>query len=224
MALDPGANSSAYGVSASLLSGAVNVPPTPVSTFPPGGTSHLVSVNLGAVGSVGVSDATTSGDSTAGTSSATAALTNVALLALPSVAAITADAVQATCSDTAPGAPTGSTTLTNAKLGGNTVLDVSPAANTKLINLPPLAVVTLNEQFTNAGMLTVNAIHIVLGPVVNGQGSLGDIIIGHVTCGPNAPSAVGDAFSFQNLPVILGGLAVIVLVGFGIRTGIRRLL
>ena len=37
------------------------------------------------------------------------------------------------------------------------------------------------------------------------------------------PKAVGDAFSFHALPIVFGGLALIVLIGFGIRTGIRRL-
>ncbi|MDT4981311.1 MAG: hypothetical protein QOG07_3190, partial [Pseudonocardiales bacterium] len=33
----------------------------------------------------------------------------------------------------------------------------------------------------------------------------------------------GDAFSFQNLPIILGGIAVLAMIGMAVRTGTRRL-
>jgi len=133
------------------------------------------------------------------------------------VPAITATLIQASC--TATGSTvSGTSTFTGATLG-TTAIAINPSANTKLINVPGVAVVTLNEQITNGGALTVNALHVVVGP----NGSIADIIVGSATCGPNTPVAVGDAFSFQALPVVLGGLALIVLIGFGIRTGIRRL-
>jgi hypothetical protein len=222
-ALDPGANASAFGATANVLNGTVKIPQTPTSTFPPGGTNSTVSLNLGTLGQVGALNATTSGNSANGTSSASGSVANVALLKTGIVSAISADAVDATCSDTAPDAPTGQTTLTNAKLGTTNVLDLHPAANTKLINLPPLAVVTLNEQKTNAdGSLTVNAIHVQVGALVNGVASVADVILGSATCGPNAVTAPVDAFSFASLPIVLAGLGAVVFAGFGVRTGLRR--
>lgn len=214
-----GANSTAYGISVHNVVGVVSIPATPQSTFPPGSNESSVPLDLGSLGKVGVLNADTSGDTTTGQSSAFASAADVALLEQkPSLPAISADAVSATCNDTAPNTPTGSTTLTNATLGGTTVLDVKPAANDVVLNVSGVAKVILNQQSLSNGKLTVNAIHIILGS----NGSLGDIIIGHVTCGPNVPTAVGDAFSFQQLPFILAGLGVLVLVGFGVRAGARR--
>jgi hypothetical protein len=217
-------NSTAYGIKATVLSGAINVSATPTSTFPPGGTNSVVSLDLGTLGQVGTLTATTAGDLTAGTSSATGSAANVALLnnALTGFPAVGATLISADC--TADGSTlTGQSTFTNASIGGNAVVDIHPAANTKLINLTGVLVVTLNEQTTNSGMITVNAVHVQLGPIINGQGSLADVIIGQATCGPNTPVASVAAFSFQDLPLILGGLALIVVIGLGIRTGIRRL-
>jgi len=225
-ALDPGANASAYGVSANVLNGTVNVPPTPTSTFPPGGTNTLLSVNLGALGQVGAVQATTSGDSASGTSAAEGRVAAAALLGIGAaqLPAITADVIDATCSDTAPAAPTGQTTLTNLKLGNGNVVDLHPAANTVLLNLSPLAKVVLNEQYTNPdGSLTVNAVHVTIGSVTNHVGSVGDIVLGSATCGPNTVTAPVDAFSFGSTPIVLAGIALVIAAGFGVRTGLRRL-
>ncbi|MGI8678201.1 MAG: hypothetical protein ACR2LX_05850 [Jatrophihabitans sp.] len=224
LAADPGANSSAFGIKATVLSGAVNVPPTPTSTFPPGGTTHLANVDLGALGTVGASNATTAGDSTAGTSSATGSVANVALLknALTGFPAVSADLISATCSDTAPADPTGSSTFTNASVGGTAIVDVKPAPNTKLLNLGPLLVVTLNEQTLSNGVLTVNALHVQLGPILNGQASLADVIIGQAVCGPNTAPLATPAFSFQDLWPVLGALAIVALIGYGSVAGVRR--
>jgi hypothetical protein len=218
-------NSTAYGIKATVLLGAINVTATPTSTFPPGGTTHVVSLDLGTLGNVGALNATTDGDLTAGSSSATGSAANVALLhnAVNGFPAVSADLISADCSANAPDAPTGQSTFTNASIGGQSVVDIHPAANTKLINLAGVLVVTLNEQTTDNGTLTVNAVHIQLGPIVNGQGSLADVIIGQATCGPNVPVASVSAFSFQDLPIVLGALALLVVIGFGIRAGVRRL-
>jgi hypothetical protein len=216
-------NSTAYGIKANVLSGAVNVGPTPTSTFPDGGTSSLASVDLGTLGAVGAVNAITAGDLGAGTSSATGSAANVALLqnALSGFPAVSATLIQADC--TANGTTlTGSSTFTNASIGGQSVVDIHPAPNTHLINLGPLLTVTLNEQTTDNGTLTVNALHITLLGVAGGS-SVADVIIGQATCGPNAAVLPVAAFSFQDMPLILGGLALIVVIGFGIRTGIRRL-
>jgi hypothetical protein len=68
----------------------------------------------------------------------------------------------------------------------------------------------------------VNAVHVELGHVVNGRGTLGDVVLGSATCGPNAVTAPVDAFSFGNLPIVLGGLGLLAVAAFGIRTGVRR--
>jgi hypothetical protein len=216
-------NSSAFGIQATNVLGIVNVAALPTSTCPPepGAHNSALGANLGALGTVGAVNANTDCDATAGTSSARGSAANVALLpnvALPGLAAITAAVVQADCSANGT-TVTGSSTLTTATLG-TAAIAVNPAPNDVLLNLPNIAVLTLNEQIVhNDGSLTVNALHLVLGP----NGSLGDIIIGSATCGPNTPVAGVAAFSFQDLPLILGALALIVVIGFGIRTGIRRL-
>lgn len=215
-----GANSSAYALAVHKVVGIVTVPATPTSTYPSGGNNSAVPLDLGALGKVGVLNADTSGNQGNGTSTAFASAADVALLAVaPSLPAISADAVSATCSDDAPATPTGSTTLTNAKLGPTSALDLHPAANDTVLNVPGVAKVVLNQQSLKGGVLTVNAIHVQLGT----NGALGDIVIGHVSCGPNVQTAAADAFSFQQLPLILGGIAVLVLIGAGVRFGVRRL-
>jgi hypothetical protein len=224
-ALDPGANASAFGVKANVLNGTLVVPPTPTSTFPPGANNSLLNVNLGALGAVGAVNATTTGDSAAGTSSASGSVANVALLGVSAtqLPAITADAVDATCSAAAPAAPTGQTTLTNLRLGNGAIVDLHPAANTKLLNLTGLAVITLNEQITNGdGSLTVNAVHVQAGPIVNGTATIADVILGSATCGPNAVTAPVDAFSFGSTPIVHIALAIVIDAGIAVRTGIRR--
>ncbi|MDP9115793.1 MAG: hypothetical protein M3O28_00690 [Actinomycetota bacterium] len=67
------------------------------------------------------------------------------------------------------------------------------------------------------GVSSVTGLHLeLLG------GGLGHVDLAKVTVGPNVPNAVGDAFSFQNLPLILGGIALLLVVGFGLRAGTRR--
>ncbi|MCW2647860.1 MAG: hypothetical protein QOF87_26 [Pseudonocardiales bacterium] len=218
-------NSSAYGVKSTLLTGVV-VGPLATSTCPTGGPDSVVSANLGALGGTGVINADSACDDAAGTSSATGSAAGVALLTpllVPLLPAISATLISATCNGAAPDAPTGSSTFTNATIGG-VAINSSPGANTNLLNLTNVVVITINEQTTGpAGVLTVNALHVAVGPIVNGVGSLADVVIGHAACGPNAVVVPGDAFSFQNLPIILGGIAVLAMIGMAVRTGTRRL-
>lgn len=120
------ANSSAFGISANVLSGTVNVTPTPTSTFPPGATNTTVSADLGALGKTGVLNAKTTGDST-GNSSATGSAAEVALLGgvIPNLPAISATLISGTCTADGAGAPTGSSTFFAAKLG-TTAIAVDP--------------------------------------------------------------------------------------------------
>lgn len=221
LAVDPNANSSAFGLRTiphKPILGLIAIQPQAQITFPPGGTNNALAVNLGALGGVGVIDTSATGNQAAGTSAATSHIADVALLSALNAAfpGISASAVDASCNDAAPAAPTGSTSLANAHLGANQVIDLSPAPNDVLLNLPGLVKLTLNEQTLSGGVLTVNAIHLQLGT----NGSLGDLVIAHVTCGPNAPQT--PAFNFGETPIILGGIAVLLALVFGIRAGLRR--
>ncbi|MDQ2749912.1 MAG: choice-of-anchor P family protein [Pseudonocardiales bacterium] len=214
----------AFGLSAQALNGTINVGPLPTRSCPPGtgGTTSTVGVTpVGVLGQTGVLTATNACDA-AGNSSATGSAANVALtpaVLVPGFPAVTATLISASC--TASGASaSGSSTLANASIGGVPVVNATPAANTVLLNAGGVRI-TLNEQITSAtGKFTVNALHIriVVAGVV-----LANVIVGQATCGPNVPVAAVDAFSFQNLPLILGGMAIIAMIGFGLRTGTRRL-
>ncbi len=214
-------NSSAFGLSASLLGGTVTIPPLGKSTCPPGGTNTGLAASLGLLGGVGVSTGTTACDSAAGTSSATGTVANVALLA----PALAATLVSATCSATATDPPTGSATLANATLAGVPVV-ANPGKNTVLVNIVNTLSIILNEQIpatpTTGGILTVRAIHIQIRNPLAGGALIANIILGEASCGPNVPVAAVDAFSFQNLPIILGSLAIVALLGYGASVGIRR--
>lgn len=91
--------------------------------------------------------------------------------------------------------------------------------------LKPVVSLTTNYQNVSGGapvadgngMYSVTGLHLAL------LGSSGGFVdLAKVTVGPNVPTAVGDAFSFQNLPIILGGIAVLILLGYGVRMGTRR--
>ncbi|MFN2560512.1 MAG: choice-of-anchor P family protein [Jatrophihabitans sp.] len=213
--------SSAFGVQVKVLN-AITIGPTPTSTFPPGSNDATVPVDLGALGNLEAVYAHTSGNTNTPSSSASAGTANVNLLGT-TVAGVTAyaihaNAVSATCTATGD-TVSGSTTIANLAVGLNPVVNLTAATTQQVLVIPGVASVIIGEQITNPtdGSLTVNALHITL---LNGNGA--DIIIGSVTCTPTPVAGVA-AFSFQDLPLILGALALIVVIGFGIRTGIRRL-
>jgi len=219
-AAPPSANASAYGAQVDLLNGTVHVGPLANSTFPPGSNETAVPINLPTIADVAGIFANTSGDSSAGTSSATAGTLALGVLgtALTSYA-ISADAVSATCSATGSDF-TGSATVANLKVGTNSVVNATFTTEQDALVIPNVASVIIGEHIANAdGSTTINALHIHL----LGAANAGDIILGHVTCGPNVAPLAISAFSFQDLPIVFGALALIVLIGFGIRTGIRRL-
>lgn len=221
LALDPNANSSAYGLkTVKPILGLLSIPSQANIAFPPGGTNNSLAVNLGALGGVGVIDTAASGNKSTGTSAASTHIADIALLQPLldlSFPGLSASAIDVSCSDTAPGAPTGSTTLVDAHLGGNQIVNLSPAPNDVLLNIPGLVKLTLNQQITDAnGTLSVNGIRLSLGA----NGALGDLIIAHADCGPNA--AASPAFNFGETPYILGGIAVLLALVFGIRAGVRR--
>lgn len=161
---------------------------------------------------------------------------------------LTADAIFATCHDTG-GKPTGASTLVSATVGGplasllNSLglatglgtLPSSPLINTSspialslLGTSTPLLTLTLNQQSTTAGVLTVTALDLkVLPGLVNlGLGALSgltaglEIKIGTVTCGPNALVPASPALPIKALPIAAG---VVVLAAGGAYIGRRRL-
>jgi len=64
---------------------------------------------------------------------------------------------------------------------------------------------------------SVSALHISL---LNDSLAVADLA--KVTVGPNAATGEVDAFSFSNLPIIFGGIAALIALGYGLRFGVRR--
>lgn len=179
---------SAYGASASLsLLGGIG--PITAGKFARASTDgpnddSLASADVPSVLSLGVINTAAHRDGSTGQvdSSASTADVKVGLLAGNP---ITAKLVAASCVATEKGV-SGSSTLTDLKLGKLGKVDASPAPNTK-VELPGVLSVTFNEQIDNSdGSLTVNAIHVrLLGGALSSIGS-GDVIVSSATCGPAA--------------------------------------
>lgn len=136
---------------------------------------------------------------------------------LNGLASLQADAIYAECTASSTGPPTGRATLLDADLAilGQALpstIDTEPAVGQGL-NIPGIASLILNEQTTNAnGSLTVNALHLTLLPnALTGQPAA-EVIIGSVTCGPNAVSPDVSIFSGPALPAAAAGAAVVSIV------------
>lgn len=101
-------------------------------------------------------------------------------------AELTASAVSSQCSVT-PNSASGSTTIVGGSFGGHS-LDVNPPPNTT-ITVDGQRLV-LNEQTTTGGpgdfSMTVNAVHLYLGPPLFSSGS--EIIISQSRCGEAGPN------------------------------------
>ena len=132
----------------------------------------------------------------------------------PGLVTLGADAIFAQCTASSKGAPTGSATLVNANifvLGAALPISLSAAPTPNQgVSVPGIASIILNEQIPLAGGgLTVNALHItLLGNVLTGQ-PVADIIVGSVTCGPNAIAPDVSIFSGPALPAAAAGAAVV---------------
>lgn len=154
------------------------VMPTPVSTYPSGGTSTVVGIHSGPFGTDSTLTATTAGNPSDGTASASATVDNLLVTLTPGTLTLTG--VSATCTASPSGA-TGAGTITGGTAsvsGTNTALQANAAPNTT-VNVPGFGTIVLNEQTTAAdGELDVNAVHITQ---VNGQAV--SLIIGHAECG-----------------------------------------
>ena len=151
-----------------------------------------------------------------------ALLPGVGGLPVNNVLTLGADAIFAECTATTAG-ETGRATLVDANVFLSilgivtpTPLAANPGPNTT-VNVLNLLTVTTNEQIINPdGSLTVNALHVVLLPALTGSNAA-EIVIGSVTCGPNAVAPPISIFSGPALP-----LAATAAVGVGAVAVIRR--
>lgn len=166
--------------------------------------------------------------------------TTLPLLGGAGPALLSADAVYSECSASTHGAPTGTSTIADLRLGsgllnlggtgvGGTPIATNPGPNTT-VTIAGLATLVLNEQTTSGGTLTVTALRLTVLPDANllgldlsalGLGSLlggvlapgvagAEVIVGRVTCGPNAVAPVISAIPLAGLPFAAGTLAVLV--------------
>ncbi|MDI5962013.1 choice-of-anchor P family protein [Streptantibioticus silvisoli] len=181
----PSPVANAFVVSADAIGGIVAVPPTPVSAYPPGGTTTLVGLNLGPFATAAVLTATTGGSTTTGDSNASATVANLGVN-LGTIGSLALTGVNSTCNATPAGA-TGSGVIASGSVSvlGVPILNlpVSAAPNT-VVGVPGIGTITLNEQTTAPdGTLSVNALHLVLLPALGAA----NVIVGHADCAGAAP-------------------------------------
>jgi hypothetical protein len=134
----------------------VNVPPIPLVTLPPGGSTTVAGVSVPGVLSAGVLNAASTQTGPNGAASS-ASVANLA--ALPAVAPITATAVSSSCTSD-PSGTSGTSSIVNGVVLGSPVA-VSPAPNSSL-TVPAVGTVILNEQQTSGSQITVRAIHAII--------------------------------------------------------------
>ncbi|MEU6313130.1 LDL receptor domain-containing protein [Streptomyces sp. NPDC047014] len=168
----------AYGVGGRLA--ALQVQPTPLATSTrPSASTAGIGIGRGPnrIGT-GAASATVSSDSDM--ERAEASVDDVSVYAV--IGRIAAEQVSVTCRAQRDSGTQGVTTLTGASVG-TTELPAKPVPNT-VIRYPataPTLELTLNEQSTAQGALTVNALH---ARALDGSA---DLVIGSATCGPLAP-------------------------------------
>ena len=177
----------AYVVSAQALGGLVNVPPTPDSKFPPGGTKTLPTLNLGPINVDALLTATTAGDAKAGTASASATAAHL-VLTIPLVGALDITGIKSSCDAPAtPGTATGTSTIATAVFTPVAppaplpplppVTITIPTGVNQTVAVPVLGSIVFNKQTTDKdGVLTVEAADITL---VGGQ----EVVLGFAQCG-----------------------------------------
>jgi len=155
-------------------------------------------------------------------------LLGTTLLGIPGPSLLSADAIYATCSASSTGMPTGTSTVANLRLAGIPIT-VSPGVQ---LNIANLATLDLNKQVTDAsGKRTVTAFDLkvlpgatLAGIDLNGLGlsvaqllGLGlapnvagaEVIIGQVTCGPNAVMSSVPLLPLAGLPLAAATLAIV---------------
>jgi hypothetical protein len=130
----------------------LNIPNTPHEEQPPGGSSQVTGLP-GAVAPAATASILAASADGGGSSAAVADLTAVNGL-VPGVAnLLTADAISSECSGS-----DGSSSLLNAVAAG-APLGLSPPANTT-VPIPGVGSLVLNEQVSDAGGITVRAVHL----------------------------------------------------------------
>jgi hypothetical protein len=173
----------------------------------PDGTSAACA---GAVGTNGVIQIGPNGVCTG-----TGAITGGVTVNVQGLATLRADVLLAQCTASSTGAATGSATIVNANvflLNAPLPIAITPtgAANQGPIDIPGIATVHLNEQVLHPdGSLTVNALHIQLLPNVALGTTAADVVVGSVTCGPNAVTGAGSLFAGPALPLSVAGAAAV---------------
>ncbi|MFE7558630.1 choice-of-anchor P family protein [Kitasatospora sp. NPDC057500] len=205
----------AYVVSADAFGSLASVPPTPTSTYPPGGTTTLAGLSAGPFATNDTLTATTAGDPTTGTSSASATVDSLGIDFGPlGSAALTG--INSTCTATPSGA-TGSGTIASGTVTlpfplPPVSLQANAPANTT-VSIPGIGTAVLNEQTTDAdGVLSVNAVHFTLLPALNGA----NLIIGHAECGGASPAVPipminAQVASATGATVLAAGLGIVYL-------------
>jgi len=101
--------------------------------------------------------------------------------------------------------------------------------------LKGLVELTTNYQPEGTGAAAMHAFGALAAPAAAGKdpsvsalhisllnNALAKADLAKVTVGPNAPTGEVDAFSFSNLPIIFGGIAALIALGYGLRFGVRR--
>jgi hypothetical protein len=150
----------------------LSIPNTPHEEQPPGGSSQVAGLP-GAVAPAATASILAASSDANGSSAAVADLTAVNGL-VPGVAnVLTADAISSECS----GAD-GSSSLVNAVAAGVPALALSPPPNTT-VPVPGVGSLVLNEQTSDAGGITVRAVHL----TVNVAGIVtAEIVISESVC------------------------------------------
>lgn len=159
----------------SVLGLTVGSTPTPSVTLPAGGggpvTGSAASVGLSSLLGFATLQATTQGGGS-GTTMTVTSSAGVAKSAI-GIAGVATQAVRSQCSAT-PAAATGSSSVTGLTINGKAASSTGGP-----IAISGIGTLRLNEQVTSAGVLTVNAMHLVL----NGALGSGDIVVGQSQCG-----------------------------------------
>ena len=193
----------------------------PIIPSTPGNSPNtLASLNLGnaLTGAVkfGVLSSDANADTVAGTSSADGGLESASLTAPLSAFGFSLNSLSAHCAIDASGNVTMSSQFAGGTISGpfgipTINIPLNPPPNT-VIGIPGILSVTLNEQTVVNGVATVNAFDFsALGSAA------GSLIIGHATCGPNAP-VVDTPMFHRGTTLLLAGLAAV----FGGTIALRR--
>ena len=169
----------------------------------------------GVLGTGGVVTVGTNGVCT--TTNGSEVVMTLGLVAGGATVALKADAVYASCNASSVPTTAGSATLTNARITSTLqglettllTLPANPAANSGL-SVPGIANVTLNGQASGGpGEIGVTALN-----VSSLSGTLASIVVGNVTCGPNAAAAPVPSIPMAGAPIALGLMAILVTGGF----------